>query len=525
MLFRSVSRWNRCLVWELTPIDFQHAAYPSLALEKSLKLATDLANRPASGGAAIDPVAYRVNAPYTPRIKSLTADYSAVTEFALRAAPGPVPETQVFHVHPFGMAEARPQADRPGVPWLPPYEAEGELYIGLRGVVAPQQLSLLFQAAEGSANPDLQPTPVQWSVLSGNQWLSLQDGQLLADATRGLINTGVVALALPAVQPSSLLPDALYWIRAAMPRACDGVCDMVAIHPQAVLAVFQDAGNAPDHLRAPLAADSIKAPLAPIPGLARLRQPYTSFGGRIAEADAGFHLRVSERLRHKRRALTAWDYERLVLERFPRIHKVKCLRADPAEHPQDPGRIVLVVIPDIRNRLPFNPFEPKLPADQVRDIEAFLQDKLPPFVSVEVRNAVYLPVKVRCGVRFVPGSDEGFCRQRLGDELNRFLSPWAYDDGADIVIGGSLYANSIVNFIDQRDYVDFLAGFKLFIGDDERLVLDDDDAGYRASADRPDAVLVAARRHQFDVITDADYRVEEFTGIDYMMIELDFSVA
>jgi hypothetical protein len=166
-----------------------------------------------------------------------------------------------------------------------------------------------------------------------------------------------------------------------------------------------------------------------------------------------------------------------------------------------------------------------VPADQIRDIQAFLRDKTPPFARVEVRNAFYVPVKVRCGVRFLPGRDEGFYRQRLGDELNRFLSPWAYDDGADIVIGGSVYANSIINFIDQRDYVDYIAGFKLFTGDDDRLVADSDDGGYRASTPRADGVLVAARQHQFDVIAEADYRVEEFTGLNYMMIELDFSVA
>ena len=300
------------------------------------------------------------------------------------------------------------------------------------------------------------------------------------------------------------------------------VCDIVRIHPHAALAVFDNDGNAPEHLAVPLAAESIKETLTPTAGVARIRQPYTSFGGKTPEQPADFNVRVSERLRHKRRALTSWDYERLVLEKFPQIYKVKCLPASPGAHPRDLGRIVLVVIPDIRNRLPFNPFEPKVPADQIRDIEAFLRDKTPPFAIVEVRNAHYVPVKVRCGVRFLPGRDEGYCRQRLMDELNRFLSPWAYDEGADIVIGGSLYANSIINFIDQRDYVDFVAGFKLFTGADENYVQEPAEGGYRASTNRPDGVLVASRQHRFDVIPDADYRVEEFTGINYMMVELDF---
>jgi len=521
-----VTEWNRHLVWELTPTDFQHAVYSKTAVKQSLAMAADIANRPAGGGGAVDPGKYLVNTPYTPKIKSLSLDYSAATETALAAATGATvaitPAARSFHVHPFGHAELKPVGAQAWCTLLPAYDFEGELCIGLRNVQAPQTVSLLFQVAEGSANPDLVPEPLQWSYLDGNRWLSLHEGGLLGDASRGLINTGIIELSLPAAAPSTLLPDGLYWIRAAIPRASEGVCDIVRIHPNAALAVFDNDGNAPGHLAVPLAPGRIQGPVLPTAGVAGIRQPYTSFGGKSPEQPADFNVRVSERLRHKRRALTIWDYERLVLEKFPQIYKVKCLPADPAAHPRDPGRIVLVVIPDIRNRLPFNPFEPKVPADQIRDIEAFLRDKTPPFASVEVRNAHYVPVKVRCGVRFLPGRDEGYCRQRLMDELNRFLSPWAYDEGADIVIGGSIYANSIINFIDQRDYVDYVAGFKLFTGDDDVFVPEPEEGGYRASTNRPDGVLVAARQHRFDVIPDADYRIEEFTGINYMMVELDF---
>jgi len=216
-----------------------------------------------------------------------------------------------------------------------------------------------------------------------------------------------------------------------------------------------------------------------------------------------------------------------VLEKFPQLYKVKCLRADPNVQRDHPGRIELIVIPDIRNRLPFNPFEPKAPVDLLRDIEAFLQDKTPPFATVRVRNAHYVPVMVRCGVRFRSGSDEGYCRKRLNEELNRFLSPWAYDEGADIVIGGSIYANSIIDFLDGRDYVDYLAEFKLFSSQDDGQsfnVVPEGDS-YHVRAQSQGDVLVAARKHVFDVISQADYRVERLTGINYMKIELDFVVA
>lgn len=548
-----VGAWRRCWVLELAG-DFQHAVYPVLALQKSMAMAAEIAK-----GSKPEAAPYLVNPPYTPKLKSLVIDYSASAEqAALADLPGaasapaapaaPAPGLlALHHIHPFGYQPWGAGAvgdDAGGAPLLPAYDAEGELYIGLSGVLAPQRLSLLFQVAEGSANPDVEPEPVQWAVLSGNRWCSLHDGpfegSLLADGTRGLINAGIVELQLPPVLPSTLLPDAastdaasvaspatLYWLRLRLPRATDSVCDLLAVHPHAVLAVFDDADNAADHLLLPLPPEQISGPLEPVKGLAKLLQPYSSFGGKPAEADAHFNVRVSERLRHRQRALTAWDYERLVLEKFPQLYKVKCLRADalgdPAA-PVEPGRIDLVVVPNITHRVPFNPSAPKASADLLRDIEAFLADKTPVFASLRIKNAHFVALMVRCGVRFMPGTDEGYCRQRLTQELNRFLSPWAYDDSADLVIGGSIYANSIINFIEQRDYVDFIAGLRLFTIEDGRPKLVHDGAGYHANAGRPDAVLVAAAAHEFDVIAATDFRVQGFGGIGNMRIELDFIV-
>ncbi|MBN8447457.1 baseplate J/gp47 family protein [Accumulibacter sp.] len=509
-----VTEWNRHFVWELDEPDFQHAVYPMVALQQSLAMAAAIANK---DPAKVASATYPVNPPYTPKIKSLTVDYAASADLVLDPKASDTMALRVFHVEPFGYAELNPE----GAPFLPQYENEGELYIGLRNVRAPQRVSLLFQVAEGSANPDAVPEPVQWSYLSDNRWLTLHDGSVLADGTRGRINSGIVELLLKPAAPSTRLPGGLYWIRAAIARSSDSVCDLVDIHSNAVLAAFADDDNAPEHLSEPLPAGRIARLMTPLPGVAHIRQPYSSFGGKMAEQNASFNVRVSERLRHKQRALTVWDYEHLVLEKFPQLYKVKCLRADP-------GRIVLIVIPDIRNRRPFDPFEPKAPVELLRDIEAFLQDKTPPFATVSARNAHYVPVMVRCGVRFRSGSDEGYCRNRLNEDLNRFLSPWAYDEGADIVIGGSIYANSIIDFLDGRDYVDYFAEFKLFSSQDDgqnfSVVVPEGDS-YHVRTQSPGDILVAARTHVFDVISQADYRVERLTGINYMKIELDFIVA
>ena len=128
------------------------------------------------------------------------------------------------------------------------------------------------------------------------------------------------------------------------------------------------------------------------------------------------------------------------------------------------------------------------------------------WATVSVGNPHYVAVKVRLAVRFSVTGDEDYYKEVLNDDLNRFLSPWAYQDGADIVIGGRIYANSIVDFVDRRPYVDFVANVELFRSDDGQNFSPvpapalGDPGGYFIAADRPEGILVAAREHQIDLI-------------------------
>jgi hypothetical protein len=518
----SVTEWNRYLTWELNSPDFQHSIYPTLALKKSMELTSAFSKQQ-----AVNAEAYQVNQPYTPKISSFSVDYTASAELNIPATDENPSEIRFFHIQPFGFARLTHYDVLPGYSWsgyplLPQYDFAGELYIGLRNVAAPQPLTLLFQVAEGTADPELPPQTLHWSYLSDNHWLPLKAGDgILSDSTLGLVNSGIVELELKPAQPNTLLPDDLYWIRISIEKAVSSVCDIVAIHTNALLTTFFDQQNAEDHLSSGLPPESISEPVTSIPGIAALKQPYSSFGGKSQEQDQNFYIRVSERLRHKGRALTAWDYEHLILEHFPNIYKAKCLDADP----NNPGKIQIVVIPDIKKRRPFNPSAPKVAADQIRKIQSFLQKKAPPFIGIEVKNARYTPVKIHCGVRFVPGKDEGFYRPQLNEELKRFLSPWAYEEGADLVIGGSIYANSIINFIDSRDYVDYVATFSFLLGEQEELVTKNAEGHYYVRAREPDEVLVSAQEHLFQPIRTTDFRMEEFVGINFMRTELDFIVA
>jgi hypothetical protein len=512
-----VSTWKRRLQWELGPVDFQHRAYPKVAGQRALALATDSPRQS-------DVTYYQVNPPYTPKLQSLTLDYTSSVEFVLLRTNSTSQLERAYHVHPFSVVELETQNVSEELPFLPRYDRDSEFYIGFADVSLPETVTLLVEVDEASADRDVVPPEVTWSQLSGNRWIPLGN-QVISDATRGFQKSGVIEFSLAAAEPSSLLGPNLAWVRATISHDHAGICDVRALHTQAVESVFQDRGNAPGHYKAPLPSGTITKLETPVEGITGVMQPYPSHGGRMAEHEGAFANRVSERLRHKQRALSSWDYERIVLDAFPEIFKTKCIPTTESA----PGVVEVLVIPDVR-AMPSNEFGPKAPIALLGTIQEYLSARAPRSASVRVRNASYRAVRVRLGVRFTEKSNPGYWMGRLNDELNRFLSPWAYDEGADIVVGGKIHASSIVEFVDRRSYVDYVAGISLFYTDDEgerfTFLRPPGDAGgaYCVEAGRPDRVLVAYPQHRIDLLTSAHYDARKYSGISYAELEMDFVI-
>lgn len=499
--------WRRYWQLELQSSDFQHVNYP--------RSASDAANAKTS-----------INPPYTPKIKHLSAGYSASLEIDLMKAGLDlnVLTDRLYHIEPFGYRDLAGDEAKTVFFFLPQYDNEGELFIGIKNMDAPQSLSLLFQLAEGSANPDLAQQTIVWEFLDGNLWSGLQKGQLLSDTTNGLLNSGIIQFNLAAVKPSTLLPTDLYWIRATIVRNSRSVGDTVAIRAQAVRATFADQNNAPDHLAQPLPANSISKLVEPQAEIKSIQQPYSSFGGKSPEQARSFYTRVSERLRHKNRALTTWDYEHLVLEAFPGIFKVKCLPVGVSDDPGLANVIQVIVIPNIKGKLPFDPFEPKSPADVLLQIEQYLKKQCAPFAEFKVKNPSYLRLQVWLNVRLRSDANTGYYVSLLNDELQRYLAPWAYDHSAEIIFGGEINSSLIVNFVEGRPYVDYVAGITLYTSPDGQHFkpYNANDPGISLA---PDTILVSDRSHQINLIAEEGYDEQFFTGINYMKIEINFQIA
>ena len=462
--------------------------------------------------------------PYTPLASELLFSYKASTQtvglrdqdfdnFSKR-------DFQFFHLGIFGQAEEHAFLkkelnfidDKSMAYWLPQYSDNGSFYIGLQDVGALEAVSILFQISEGSANPEQPTSTTQWSVLCHNQWRLLKSGDILSDTTNNLLTSGIIKFYLPTetTTNNTLFESGYVWLKAelvytdttktppSVSAPIDSICNFIALHMQAVLAKFTDNNNDSAHYAMPFAAQTIKKSRTSLDSIKKIEQPYASFGNKPQETDTAFQQRISERLRHKQRAVTIWDYEHLILQEFPSVFKTKCLnhtRLYNDKRPPEkdlvqlaPGYVTVVVVPDLRNLNAVNPLEPKVDLNTLARIKTFLKKHAGMLVNIETSNPDYEPVRLSFNVQFKRDYEFSVYKKVLNQDIIRYLSPWAFDSGADIPFGGTLEKSVVINFIERLGYVDVVREFQLLKAGNSY-----DYEEIKASS--PMAVLVSCSQH------------------------------
>lgn len=486
--------------------DFQHKAYPTVLAAVAFATASSAASILKN---------QIVNPPYTPTVRSVTVDYSS--EQQLEAGID-----QLFHLYPFGEAEVLIQKEATfllpqfrffelvedeltgkSVPELSDEEQQSMLFIGLEKAKPGTSISMLVQMVENSGSPNVSPPDINWSYLRNNTWIKLNQQQVISDTTNGFLTSGIVEVALPndATDTNTVLDSGKYWLAASVATGYNALSSILGIYTQAVCAEFADAGNDPKRLAEPLESGQIAKLLNTLPQVKKVTQPYASFGGRMAEQSPEYYRRVSERLRHKGRSMAIWDYEHLVLEYFPSIYKVKCISHTSNQCGSElvPGSVCVTVISNLRNQNQVDTLKPTTSIAVLEEIKAFLLKRSSRFVNLEVINPLFEEVFVEFDVIFYDeyAADNGYYRNLLEEEIKRYLSPWAFDDGAEIVFGGTIHGASIINFIEEREYVSFIRNFKMYLADGlDNNATDLDDV--KASSAK--SVLVSAASHKINWI-------------------------
>jgi hypothetical protein len=435
-----------------------------------------------AGSVAANP--YAVNPPITPMIQNVELGYTSSVSTTSKE------ELEFFHLHPFGISKVIISNEPPKTRLVCDLSHEGYLYIGLKDLKPPQNISLLFQFVEGTGDLTVDmPKQVNWAYLAEHGWQEFDERSVLSDGTRGFSGTGIISFSIPteAVDNSTVMPTGHQWIRASVSTGSQAVNMLASVQAQAMELEFADQGNAADHYEAALPAKSISKLLQSRAEVKTITQPFASFGGRPRESRDTYFVRVSERLRHKDRAVTLWDYERLVLENFPQIHKVKCLNHTSEDCDIAPGHVKVVVIPNLTNLNAVNILKPAVSRNLRNQIMGFLKERCSTFVKLRVDNPRYEVLTVTAEVTFHTGYDEGYYNVQLSEDIKDFLTPWEKNP-EDIHFYETLHSSVILNFIEERKYVNYLTSFKVDKGETS-VVLGD------IVRSRADSLFVSANKH------------------------------
>ena len=414
--------------------------------------------------------------PYTPKIKSISIDYSARSE-----------KVELIHLYPFTKTskstgwcniEQEPLAANPTL--LPSFTDQGTLFIGCEQLRPNANLSLLMQFAEATADTESESAEISWQYLSENRWKELRPGfELLSDGTEKLTRSGIVKIALPgdiSNKGNTLMPppeegEPLFWLKLSAKRDVAGVAELLGVHAQAALATYEPKqGSDPDRVGKPLAPEQISKPLQPDFGIKSVEQLYKTFGGRVAEAEGATPARMGELLRHKNRSVDAFDIEHLVLDAFPELFKCKCIGhtmgLSARQYRRDlevaPGFLMVAVVPDLKKLDPGDLLGPRAPRSILGKVEQFLKARMSTFARVRVMNPRYEPIHVKIAVRLKPGVDKDYHLAQLKTDLGRLLSPWYLGDSDKLSFGQEVSYSDVLGFVEGLDYVEQVTCMRLY---------------------------------------------------------------
>ena len=409
-----------------------------------------------------------IELPYVPTITAISFDYEVTDTVTLGATVGSNENIFTsYHLYPNGYKELTTTTNT----ILPEIEHKGAFYIGIKDVLPGNALSLLIQIAEGTANPRQNMVNLQWYYLQANEWQLIENHQIIEE-TNNLTQSGLVHYTVPEtvqLAEQTKLPSEIFWIKIVVPKeehyALDAVCDLLGVHTQALKATLSDFENTGLVFTENTAAATITKLYQPKNQIKAITQPYASFGGKIKETDALFYQRISERLRHKDRAISIWDYEKLILDNFPEVFRVKCLnhfRYDRDEIANTgAGYVTIIPVAKASTKQTTMSWKPLVDLGTMARIKMFLEAKTSPHVRINVKAPQLEKLELRFNVSYreLPGGDEIIYQQQLQDVINTYLSPWAYHTTAEVSFQSEIEKSELIQLIEKQSFVDYISDF------------------------------------------------------------------
>ncbi len=466
------------------------------------------------------------NEPFAPMAQDIFIDYTSSSEINFLGTRSFTNQTKkqenFIQIHPFGKKFLLKDGLVFDNGLLPFFELQGALFFGMEAKEFPEEFSMLFEIAKNNGGFHGDAPKLDWFYLANDDWKPFKQEDILFDSSFGLTRSGIISFKSPKdINLNNLvMPNELFWIccrtkdQQPMVSVISGIY-MNAFAAQAIL-------EKDVHHESVLPAYSIESFEDDFPGLLEVIQPIESSGGRAREEKMHYYRRVSESLKHKFRAVTRWDIEKMLLQEFSWLGFVQVFGNFGYENFVNPGEVVVVGMPFIEDQENF--YLPKLNPGQLKEMELYLKKIVNPFVVFKVINPQYEYLMIKGKIKFT-SSDTGLLFKKLYQDLLNETCPWFYDDISTAFYQRETKRAEILNLITSRTYVKFFTAFSLAqmfeneLGEyqfvDGALL---DDGMETVTIGKPWSILIPYPLKKIDLVEEEKYLPAEAFDLEDMVI-------
>ncbi|OCQ22935.1 hypothetical protein A7985_02960 [Pseudoalteromonas luteoviolacea] len=505
--------WPKWYTFELSNQDFGHPYHLKVAEYYAYQNSINLTKWDPTDG---DFMPVQVPEPYTPLLDSIKLNYySQSISRAQRDVIGN--SIWIEHISPIGR-QLQLLEDQNSLHLLPQIDDLGYLYIALGSMVTPGQCSVLFQLEAVDGYNFVEQPDFKWEYYNQGKWhhFSREDsqgtggeGRILQDNTYDLLDSGIIVFSLPEFDLTDQFnQDGKVWVRAAIDTSMLSsdythpiYSKLKGVYSQAVKVTLGSTGHPESHYLKPLPAQSISKLVTTDPLISSVEQPFDSFGARVKEDDSRINLRVSERLRHRDRLLTGWDFEHHTLQTFPELHTVRAYKTSDG--------VNMMVIPLNHDT---ELLQPKVPRYLMRQIQDEVELRSVPNLDITVVDPIYVEVQLEIIIQIDPRFDIQTTVIELNDLVVDTLTPW---NKSDEKLSHTIYLADVAQALEMHQAVKMVQVIR-----GKRL--DDNIRQYaQVCPQSMDEILVPSRNHKISLTNVAG---DVFEGIGKWKIQHNFVV-
>lgn len=361
-----------------------------------------------------------LNEPYIPVIDSIEFGYQA--QESIDNYTGKQSRTKLYHIDPVDTRELQPVTDRI-FPLVKGIAEEGCLKLAFGRARSYDKIRIYVELIPSCHEFEKEEiSKLKWYYHNGIEWKKIEEEHVY-DETDNFLNSGIIEIELPMrISEMHLDREELFRIYAAFERNHLNYPSLFGIYTNIVKveAVVSDHPERHSGTEV-LPSGSIKRMQKPIPGITSVEQPRQSRGGVGQEIFNDIYFRTSNQILFRGMPVTPGDYERLTLELFPQVGKVKCFPACDAKNNGRKGVVTLAVMQKKED----NAF-PLCSYDLLFEIEKKIGQYAGPFVLIDAINPVFEEVMVRCFVKLKPGTSANRFQKEMKVKIDNYISPWLY---------------------------------------------------------------------------------------------------